>query len=146
MLALTRGDEGKATRMFEEGLAVARRLGDRGAAFTALYNLAQVALPHGEHDRATTLFEEGVALSEQVGDQANLAYCLEGLATVSGACGQAERSARLIGAAEGCTKPLECPSTFITSPAAQYMNAPWPPYAPSLARRASKWTGLQDGR
>ncbi len=95
-----RGEEDKATPLFEEGLAVARRIGDRASAYIALYNLAQVALSRGEHDRATTLFKEGVTLSEQMGDRANVAYCLEGLATVAGARGEAERCARLIGAAE----------------------------------------------
>jgi non-specific serine/threonine protein kinase len=109
MLALTRGEEGKATQTFEEGLAVARRIGDRGSAYIALYNLAQVALSRGDHDGAAAHFEEGVTLSDQIGDRANVAYCLEGLAVVTGARGQAERSACLVGAAEGLHEAVGVP-------------------------------------
>jgi tetratricopeptide (TPR) repeat protein len=109
MLALTRGEEDKATQTFEEGLAVARRIGDRASAYIALYNLAQIALSRGDHDRAAPLFEEAVTLSEQIGDRSNAAYCLEGLAVVAGAWGQAERSGRLIGAAEGLHEAVGVP-------------------------------------
>ena len=87
--------------MFEEGLVLARRTGDRTAAYIALYNLAQVSLARGDYDGAAAIFEEGISLSEQMRDQANLAYFLEGLAVVAGKREQAERSARLSGAAEG---------------------------------------------
>ena len=107
--ALTRGDLGRATQMFEEGLAMARRLGERLGTYITLYNLAQVALSRGDHDGAVSLFEEGIALSEEVGDRANLAYCLEGLATVAGVRGEVERSARLIGAAEGLREAVGVP-------------------------------------
>ncbi len=40
ILALMGGDEDRATPMFEESLAVARRLGDRPHTSIALYNLA----------------------------------------------------------------------------------------------------------
>jgi tetratricopeptide (TPR) repeat protein len=100
IVALTHGDMGQATQTFEEGLAVARRIGDRSSAYIALYNLAQVALSRGDHDGAATLFGEGITLSKQLGDRASAAYCLEGLATVASAPGDAERCGRLIGAAE----------------------------------------------
>ncbi len=86
--------------MFEEGLAQARKRGDRLGTYNALYNLAQVALARGDQERAIRMLEEGVTLSEQIGDQANLSYFLEGLAVVAGRRGDAERSARLLGAAE----------------------------------------------
>jgi hypothetical protein len=56
------GNENKATPMFEEGLAVARRLGDRPHTYIALYNLAQVALSRSDHDSAAAhLNEDGSA-------------------------------------------------------------------------------------
>lgn len=97
---MTGGDESEATRLFEQGLAMGRRLGDRAHTYIALYNLAQAALSRGDHDGAAELFEEGITLSEQIGDRANLAYCIEGLAVVDGLRGKAERCARLVGAAE----------------------------------------------
>ncbi len=87
--------------MFEEGLALARRMGDRSVAYVALYNLAQVSLARRDYDGAAAIFKEGITLSEQMRDQANLAYFLEGLAVVAGKREEAERSARLSGAAEG---------------------------------------------
>jgi Tfp pilus assembly protein PilF len=75
----------------EEGLALARKLGDRLGISNALYSLAQVAQAKGDHDRAARRFEEGVALSEEMGDRANLGYFLEGLAVVAGVRGEAER-------------------------------------------------------
>ena len=109
MAALMRGDEGQAAPMFEEGLAVARRIGDRTSTFIALYNLAQAALSHSDYDGAAPLLEEGVTLSEQMGDRANVAYCLEGLAVVANARGEANRCARLIGAAEGLHEAVGVP-------------------------------------
>ena len=116
MAGLMRGDLGRATQMFEEGLAMARRLGERLATYIALYNLAQVALSRGDHDGAVSLFDEGVALSGEVGDRANLAYCLEGLAVVAGAQGEKTRSARLIGAAEGLHEAVEVPDYVYYEP------------------------------
>jgi tetratricopeptide (TPR) repeat protein len=109
MAAMLRGDEGQAIPMFEEGLAAARRIGDRSSTYIALYNLAQAALSRSDYDGAVLLFEEGVTLSEQMGDRANIAYCLEGLAVVANARGEAERSGRLIGAAEGLHEAVGVP-------------------------------------
>jgi non-specific serine/threonine protein kinase len=95
--------------MFEEGLAAARRIGDRSSTCIALYNLAQAVLSRGDHDEAASLFAECVTLSDQMGDRANVAYCLEGLAVVASARGEAERSGRLIGAAEGLHEAVGVP-------------------------------------
>ena len=106
---MSRGDTGRATHMFEEGLAMARRLGERLGTYIALYNLAQVTLSRGDYNGAVSLFEEGVALSGEAGDRANLAYCLEGLAVVAGVRGEAMRTAHLIGAAEGLHEAVGVP-------------------------------------
>ncbi|HZC03258.1 MAG TPA: tetratricopeptide repeat protein [Gammaproteobacteria bacterium] len=109
MVALMRGDEGQAIPMFKEGLAAARRIGDRTSTCTALYNLAQAALSRSDYEEAALLFEEGVTLSEQMRDRANVAYCLEGLAVVANARGEAERSGHLSGAAEGLHEAVGVP-------------------------------------
>jgi hypothetical protein len=95
--------------MFEEGLTIARRIGDKINSCIALYNLAQVGLARGDHSGAASRLEEGVALSKQMRDQANLAYFLEALAVVAGECGEAERSARLFGVAEGLFEAVGAP-------------------------------------
>ena len=138
MVELMRGEEGEATAMFEEGLSLARQIGDRNSADIALYNLAQMSLSRGDPARAATLFEEAVIISEQVRDRAALAYRLEGLAVVANARGEAERCARLIGAGKGCMKRLGYPSTSITSLTAHRTRARWPPYAPKWVRKPSK--------
>jgi predicted ATPase/transcriptional regulator with XRE-family HTH domain len=108
-LLLIQGDHDRAAAMMEEGLALARKLGDRLGINNALYSLAQVAQSRGDHDLAARRFEEGVTLSEEIGDRANLGYFLEGLAVVAGVRGEAERSARLFGAAEGLLQAVEAP-------------------------------------
>jgi hypothetical protein len=94
---------------FEEGLAMARWIGDRAATYNALYALGQVALVRGEHELATSSFREGMGLSEEMGDLANVAHCLEGLATVAGVRGEAEPSARLFGATHGLHETIGVP-------------------------------------
>ncbi|MDQ3965834.1 MAG: helix-turn-helix domain-containing protein, partial [Actinomycetota bacterium] len=108
-LLLIQGDHDRAAAMMEEGLALARKLGDRLGINNALYSLAQVAQSRGDHELAARMFEEGVTLSEEMGDRANLGYFLEGLAVVAGVRGEAERSARLFGAAEGLLQAVEAP-------------------------------------
>jgi predicted ATPase/DNA-binding XRE family transcriptional regulator len=108
-LMLIQDDHDQAAAMMEEGLALARKLGDRLSISNALYSLAQVAQARGDHDSAARRFEEGVTLSEEIGDRSNLGYFLEGLAVVTGVRGETERSARLFGAAEGLLQAVEAP-------------------------------------
>src|SRR4028118_1804055 len=63
MVARMRGDEGRAALMFEEGLAAARRIGDRSSTYIALYNLAQAALSRSDHDGGAPPLEEAARLS-----------------------------------------------------------------------------------
>ena len=81
---LARNDQERAVSMFKEGLALAGRIGDRFAVYTALYSPAQVNLARRDYGAATAIFEEGIILSQQMRYQANLAYFLEGLAVVDG--------------------------------------------------------------
>ena len=108
-LLLIQGDHDQAAKMMEEGLTLARKLGDRFSISNALYSLAQVAQARGDHASAACRFEEGVSLSEEIGDRSNLGYFLEGLAVVAGVRGEADRSARLFGAAEGLLQAIEAP-------------------------------------
>ena len=108
-LLLIQGDHDRAATTIEEGLAFARKLGDRLVINDALYVLAQIAQARGDHDLAARRFEEGVALSAEMGDRANLGYFLEGLAVVAGVRGEAKRSVCLFGAAEGLLEAVEAP-------------------------------------
>ncbi|MBB2901836.1 putative ATPase/DNA-binding SARP family transcriptional activator [Kineococcus radiotolerans] len=82
------GEAGPARRQAEEGLALARRDGDRLATFLALYNLAQAEAGPAPA-RALRHLQEGIELSEQMGDLANLAYFLEALVVLRAAGGRA---------------------------------------------------------
>jgi predicted ATPase/DNA-binding XRE family transcriptional regulator len=108
-ILLIQGDHDRAAATIEEGLALARKLGDRIGINDALYVLAQVAQARGDHDLAARRFEEGVSLSKAMGDRANLGYYLEGLAVVAGVRGETERSVYLFGAAEGMLEAVEAP-------------------------------------
>ncbi len=63
MLAFFAADYGSATTLSEEGLAIARDLGDRDASGYALVVLAMVAGARGNYERATSLAEETLALT-----------------------------------------------------------------------------------
>lgn len=106
---LLRGDRDRAAEMMEEGLAVARRVGDRTSTYVALYNLAQVALAGDDLASAASLLMEGVTLSRDMRDQANLAHFSEALAVVTERRGEPERSARLFGVAEGLLEEVGAP-------------------------------------
>jgi hypothetical protein len=106
---LIQGDLGRAAAAMEEGLALARKLGDRLGISNGLYSLAQVAQASGDHDLAARRFKEGVILSEEMRDRSNLGYFVEGLAVVAGVQGEAERSAQLFGAAEALLRAVEAP-------------------------------------
>jgi predicted ATPase len=108
-LLLIQGDHDRAATMIEEGLALARKRGDRLGINDALYVLTQIAQARGDHDLAARRFEEGVALSAEMGDRANLGYFLEGLAVVAGVRVEAKRSVCLFGAAEGLLEAVEAP-------------------------------------
>ncbi|KRF35259.1 ATP-binding protein [Nocardioides sp. Soil805] len=99
-VALLRGDPDEAVRRVEDGLASARRRGDRLASYIALYNLCQVELSRGRHARARGHLDEGLRLSVETGDQANLAYLLDALAVIEAAEGTVSRVPLLLGAAQ----------------------------------------------
>jgi predicted ATPase/class 3 adenylate cyclase len=65
--ALT-GDYQAASRLLEEGLQIARRIGDRQLIAGGLYRFAGTARALGALDRAEAMAEESLALSRDVGD------------------------------------------------------------------------------
>jgi len=69
----------KALELAEEGLALARKLGDVGGQCMFLYSLANFYVSMGELDKAITLGEEGVALSEKTGNITTLSFVLSSL-------------------------------------------------------------------
>lgn len=97
MALLARGHSELAERMFEEGLAWARRVQNPSFTYIVLYNLTQLALSGGDLDAATSMLGEGIELSGQTKDRANLAHFLQALSAVEAFRGEVERSAVLSG-------------------------------------------------
>jgi tetratricopeptide (TPR) repeat protein len=99
IVLLARGNDDRATCVFEGALASARRGGNALATNMALYNLMKLAFASGDYASAGRMLKEGVALSARMGDRANLSYFTEGLAVVAGLRKDDLRSAHLFGAA-----------------------------------------------
>jgi predicted ATPase len=98
---LLEGDPDAAVGHIEQGLASARRRGDRLSAYIALYNLPQVELGRGRHGEARRHLDEGMRLSLETGDLSNLAYLLDAMAVLEAAEGTHARVPILLGAAQG---------------------------------------------
>jgi non-specific serine/threonine protein kinase len=75
-LAHHQRDAVTARRRFEEGLVLARELGDRWAEAWALHHLGRVAYFDGDHVTARSLGEESLAVAEAVGDDWLIAWAL----------------------------------------------------------------------
>ena len=106
---LRQGEHARASSLFEEGLAVARRQNIPVMINVALYNLAQLALARGDPAAAAAPLEEGVRLSGQTKDRANLAHFLGAMSAADAFRGEAERSAVLLGAAERSLEEVGAP-------------------------------------
>lgn len=100
MIPLAQGDYERAAGLFEEGLGVARRVGDRLSIRVSLHNLALARQAQGDLTGAAALLGEGATLSDEAGDDASVAYFLEGLAGLAALRGDPDQAARLFGAAE----------------------------------------------
>jgi DNA-binding CsgD family transcriptional regulator len=80
-LATRVGDYLAAQALFEQGLAIARRLGDRSGIASALGRLSKLAGYRGGYAEADRLAGEGLAIVERHGDLAGLAATLCQLGT-----------------------------------------------------------------
>jgi predicted ATPase/DNA-binding CsgD family transcriptional regulator len=96
MVKLRQGNFPGAEDLAQEGLALARRLGDQDAAAQAVNALGNVAFTRGQHADAVAWFDEAVALGRAVGDDDRLLNGLTNLAmalTVTADFGRAQESA-----------------------------------------------------
>jgi predicted ATPase/class 3 adenylate cyclase/DNA-binding CsgD family transcriptional regulator len=76
VLAHYQGDYGRAAALCGEGLALARRHGDKVGTAAALDGLAVVARSGGDYATAHTMYQEAIAIQREVGDRAGLAHSL----------------------------------------------------------------------
>ena len=70
------GDHKRATRLYEESLALVREARDERSIASSLLQLGYVASDLGNHEEAKTFYEEGLALSRNSDDKALLASAL----------------------------------------------------------------------
>jgi predicted ATPase/class 3 adenylate cyclase len=82
MIAHTQGDYAQAITFFEEGLALARHLGDQPSSAALLNNLGLAALRLGNYARAAALFAESRDLYNALGETAASVLPLANLGNV----------------------------------------------------------------
>ena len=95
-----------ATALYEESLAVARKLGDRRGIGGLLISLGRVALRREDIAAAHTHCTEALALQRKLGNRLGVAWALEGLAEAAAAREQPEHATRLLAAAESVWEQL----------------------------------------
>lgn len=82
-LAYSQGDFEMAKSLYQEGLALFRKLGDKRGIAASLYNLGAVAYVQGDSVARRTYYEEGLAIHRELGDKRSVAYSLNGLGAVA---------------------------------------------------------------
>lgn len=86
------GDWLQAARLYEESLAVYRRLGNSWGMGISLGSLGEVTLAQGKWKRAATLYRECLTLMQSTGSQWYIALALVGMTGALLGQGQAERA------------------------------------------------------
>ena len=82
VLAFNQGDFKRAAALYEDSLALYRKLGHKESIAYVLNNLAGVANHQSAYGRAAALLEESVALLHSLGDKRNIALSLISLGIV----------------------------------------------------------------
>jgi predicted ATPase/class 3 adenylate cyclase len=90
------GDYEKAAPLYEKGLAMYRKLGDREGIANCLCNLGvMVGYAQGDHERSTALLEESLGIYQELGDEHGIASVLNALGMVASIYGDFARAATL---------------------------------------------------
>jgi len=95
-----RKDKGQAAAMLDEGLALAREIGDRNNVAVVLWVIAQLALDQEDNLRARNFLEEALTFAKEVDAKHFIGRCLVGLGDLEWRRGQSIHSAVLVGAGE----------------------------------------------
>jgi predicted ATPase/transcriptional regulator with XRE-family HTH domain len=116
-LARAQGDTARASTLAEEGLQLARQLGDQRLATAALVTLGHAALTWRDVGRADRFHQEALALAQETGDSWSIAEALHHLgnqANVQGEYGRAvELYERSLVLGRGCGDGLYLGATLI---------------------------------
>lgn len=95
-MTLEQGEPGRAIGLFEESLALERRLGNKAGVASALQGLGEAILWRGDHMQAALLCKESVTLRREAGDRQGLAMSLNALGLVKIQQGDHERALALL--------------------------------------------------
>ncbi len=85
----------KAQTLLEEGLALARKVGERWEEAFALNNLGILAGLRGDYDRQRALFRESLSLFRSLGDRSRMATLLNNLAVAERLVGNYDQARQL---------------------------------------------------
>jgi predicted ATPase/DNA-binding SARP family transcriptional activator len=83
VLAWMQGDYEAATALFEESLAIERRMQDRLEIAWSLHQLGHVASDQGDFERARTLYDESLAIFRELDDPSGISTSLSDQANVA---------------------------------------------------------------
>jgi predicted ATPase/DNA-binding CsgD family transcriptional regulator len=95
-IAWEQTDLERAIALGEEGLELARKLGDEEGAAATLFNLGVAVMIQGDLERASALFEESLPLFRELGDKWGLARLFSCLGLVAMFRGDYERAKALM--------------------------------------------------
>ena len=141
--ALDQGAPERAATFCEEGLSIARKLGDKGQTATLLGILGVAMLHRGNLKRATELLQESLTMLHELGDKAKLHASLVYLAHVAGTMGEPLREARLFGAAQDLRESVGM--ALMDLDARQDLSSPGLPPALRWRKRRGNGRGRRDG-
>src|SRR5215217_7872144 len=108
-VARARGQLARASVFLGAGLALQRRLGDKGGIATSLELLGRVAHDHGDPQEAARLYAESMELLVVMRNREGILARLDGLIEMMSADGRPRRIARLFGAVEATLDAMGAP-------------------------------------
>jgi predicted ATPase len=100
-IRLSHADHDRAAELFADGLAAARRAGDRFTILVSLYDLALTSQARGDLPAAAGRLQEGLSVATEAGDGPSAACYLEALAAVASLQDDPGRAVCLLTAAGG---------------------------------------------
>jgi DNA-binding CsgD family transcriptional regulator len=103
------GELDRARALYDEALAIQRRLGDDRSAAITLEDMSSLLRELGEEDRAAASLTESALLSIRVGNSAMAGSALIRLAELEATQGRHDRAAWLLGAADALRQDTEEP-------------------------------------
>ena len=100
-MARCQGENAKALELYNQGLTIAREVGDLSSTSWLLCGLGDIARDEGNDTRAAALYREGLSLAMKDDyNKVGVGRCLLGLARIGRRSRQLGRAAQLLGATE----------------------------------------------